>query len=245
MELLAVVDVDDLAQPGDRPARWQAARGKPVALVRHRVGDAGGDTGGRGRVEGQVEAAVHAGAKIDGQRDEGASDHLQGFRLDRHDVAGRVVDLDDLQGALGLQGAPNGIEFIPRSLGPLSALCPLPFADRRQPEFNRLARRLLQPLQLAPGMDALHESRFPWLDELQVTGLDFLFDNRLHPLSETARSRPAAGRPRQQRLGARIGLIGTHEPVKMLVRNAESFSRRRELLDPAHRRPAVPEPAVE
>ncbi|MGY0830545.1 hypothetical protein [Azospirillum argentinense] len=157
MELLAVVDVDDLAQARDRPFGRKTARRQPVALVHHRVGDAGRHAGRAGPIEGQVEAAVHPGSDVHRQGDERASDDLQRVGLHPHHVGWGVVDLDDLQGTFGLQRSADRVEVLARLLGAVAPLGLLPLADNRQPGLDGFTGWLAQPFGDAPGMDALHQ----------------------------------------------------------------------------------------
>ncbi|WP_286192217.1 hypothetical protein [Roseomonas genomospecies 6] len=157
VELLAVVDVDDLAQARDRPFGRKTARRQPVALVHHRVGDAGRHTGHAGRIEGQVEAAVHPGSDVHRQGDERAPDDLQRVGLHPHHVGRGMVDLDDLQGTFGFQRSTDRVEVLARLLGAVAPLGLLPLADDRQAGFDGLTGRPAQPFGGAPGVDALHQ----------------------------------------------------------------------------------------
>lgn len=148
-EVGAVVDVQCLRQPGDRPRFGDLALPQPSRFVEDGVQQAQTRRQPGGRVHRQVKTRHHTAADIHRQRQPRPADRLPGFLVNDEDIRLRMVDLNDLQRPGGGKHPSNRLCLLDDLVfaAPFGALLQV---DLFESSTDRSAMRRLEP-----GRDAV------------------------------------------------------------------------------------------
>ena len=148
-EFAAVVDVNEIGQPGDRPLQVDPTRRQPRRLRRHSVMNSQCDGRRRRRLQAEVEPRHHPAGDVDRERQPGPLDRPAMHGVDHEKIDARMVDLNNLQRIFGAVLLRHRLQPVARRLSALAAGDELVTVDARHPRTHRFPRRRRQSARSA------------------------------------------------------------------------------------------------